>query len=63
MSTQSDLGSSSSTNAKGAFSEALAKIASLPRAEAQKRAESLPATPVSRNQRYKYVPAKPPQKS
>ena len=41
------------------FAEALAKIVSLPRAEMQRRLESAPKESVSRNKRYKYVPAKP----
>ncbi len=51
------------SDAKNSFSEALGKLVSTPRAEVQKRAASLPATPVSRNQRYRYVPAKPQKNS
>jgi len=46
----------------GAFSEALSKIVSIPRAEMQRRIETVPEVPVSRHTRYKYVPAKPPSK-
>lgn len=46
-----------------AFGEALTKIASIPRAEMQKRIKTVPEVPVSRHTRYKYVPAKPPQNS
>ena len=41
-----------------AFSEALAKIVSIPRAEMQKRIKTVPEVPVSRHKRYKYVLAK-----
>jgi hypothetical protein len=41
------------------FSEALSKIVAIPRAEMQKRIATVPAVPVSRHTRYKYVPAKP----
>jgi hypothetical protein len=41
------------------FSEALAKIVSLPRAEMQRRIKTVPEVPVSRHKRYKYVPSKP----
>jgi hypothetical protein len=56
--------SSSSTRASSeAFSEALSKLVSIPRAEMQKRIKTVPEVPVSRHKRYKYVPAKPPQNS
>lgn len=50
------------TDTPTAFEEALSKIVSIPRAEMQKRIESVPEVPVSRHMRYKYVPSKPPQK-
>lgn len=45
-----------------AFSEALSKLVTIPRAEMQKRIKTVPEVPVSRHSRYKYVPAVPPQK-
>lgn len=44
------------------FTEALAKIAKVPRAEMQKRIEQSPKEPASRHKRYKYVPAERPAK-
>lgn len=45
-----------------AFSEALSKLVSVSHAEMQKRIKTVPEVPISRHRRYKYVPAKPPQK-
>jgi len=45
-----------------AFTEALSKIASMPRAEIQKRLAESPKESVSRHKRYKYVPAERPAK-
>jgi hypothetical protein len=47
--------SSSPRPASEAFSEALSKIVSIPRAEMQKRIKTVPEAPVSRRRRYKYV--------
>jgi hypothetical protein len=45
------------------FTEALSKLVSIPRAEIQKRLAKAPKESVSRNKRYKYVPAKPASQS
>jgi hypothetical protein len=54
--------SSSPTKPLEAFSEALSRIVSIPRAEMQRRIKNVPEVPVSRHTRYKYVPARPPSK-
>lgn len=54
--------SSESNVSPAPFYEALSKLVSLPRSEAQERLAKAPKESVSRNKRYKYVPAKPPQK-
>ena len=41
------------------FSDALKRLASVPKAEILKRIEQAPKEPVSRHKRYKYVPAVP----
>jgi hypothetical protein len=43
-----------------AFSDALKRLVSVPRAEMQKRIEQAPKESVSRHKRYKYVPAERP---
>jgi len=39
------------------FSEALGKLVSVPRAEMQRRLENAPSEKVSKNKKFKYVPA------
>lgn len=45
------------------FTEALAKLVSVPRAEMQKRVENAPLEPFSRHKRFEYVPSERPAKS
>jgi len=49
----------SSSKEQVPFTEALSKLISVPRVEAQRRLAEAPKEPVSRHKRYKYVPAKP----
>lgn len=50
------------THTPNAFSEALAKLVSVPRAEMQRRLAEAPQEKVDKHKKFKYVPAESPAK-